>query len=502
MLKLSFDLFTGKSHCICHGLLPQLAGRNAKVLVLCNSNVAVDALMLKCTDIESLRGQILRCGFKQNVSDKVISMGLYAEGDVTAQTDNYGQRAGSNSNTLDEDVQQQIRASRIVFTTIHFASKSKEKIENNSSYWNFDVLVLDECAQIEDSRILIVLARCTSLKKMVLVGDPKQLQPYVPNSLRQQGYGKSTMERLMDKADLEISKEATTRNGVTPYIMLEEQFRMAPPLRQIVSKLYYGNRLQDASEVLGRGPLARIKLRSLLVVNLTGSPKRFSPLHQSYENEGEAMIVKLVYEFLLSSEFDGALPKNAGKVEEKDICILTPYNRHKDRLRMLVCDIDEEQLDGYSGQTFSRVLSSPSKAQVLYGTQDEVGGEFAAMVENIDTVDKFQGSERKVVIISTCVDMKPLRAADPHFINVACSRAQHLLVVVGNFSHGLMASDDWRFVQSQAKTNGSYIEHAVKYTPPAPGADEDEENILEVYEADLKAKLQELLEPPSKKVKE
>lgn len=454
--------------------------------------------MLKCTKIDSLKGMLLRCGFKQNVSEEIVSMGLYAEGDLeSADMDASGNRPGSNSNTSDGQVQKQICSAKIVFTTIHFASKEKD-ICKTESYWNFDAMVLDEAAQIEDSKVFIVLARCPSLKKMVLVGDPKQLQPYVPRSLRKQGYGKSTMERLMEKADREVSREDETI-GLSPYVMLEEQFRMAPPLRQIVSNLYYGGRLKDGRIVNGRGPVESVKLQSLLVVNLTESPMTFSRLHQSYENKGEAMIVKLLCDYLLSSEFNRVLPEGVDDITPQDICILTPYNRHKDRLRMLVCDIDEENLDEYGGLTFRRennTAGSPSKAQVLCGTQDAVDEGLAAMLENIDTVDKFQGSERKIVVISTCVDRKPLRAADPHFINVACSRAQHLLVIVGNFSSGLKSSEDWKYVHQQAQENGSYLAHTVT---ARPGAGEDGDTLLDVHQEEFNAKLQDLLGPPSQK---
>ena len=70
--------------------------------------------------------------------------------------------------------------------------------------------------------------------------------------------------------------------------------------------------------------------------------------------------------------------------------------------------------------------------------------------------------ERKVVIISTCVDNNPLRASDPHFINVACSRDQHLLIVVGNFSGALSPNEDWNYVKRQGQEIGSWIEHHVK----------------------------------------
>jgi superfamily I DNA and/or RNA helicase len=94
------------------------------------------------------------------------------------------------------------------------------------------------------------------------VGDPKQLQPYVPQSLREQGFGRSTMERLMDSAD---NNPTLARSLMAPYIMLEEQFRVAPPLRLVVSSLNYGSRLQDSDVVLQRGPVEAVKLKPYLL---------------------------------------------------------------------------------------------------------------------------------------------------------------------------------------------------------------------------------------------
>jgi hypothetical protein len=87
---------------------------------------------------------------------------------------------------------------------------------------------------------------------------------------------------------------------------------------------------------------------------------------------------------------------------------------------------------------------------------------------------------------------QPLRAADPRFINVACSRAQHLLVVVGNFDCGLASSDDWHYVLSQATENGVCIEHSVTQTFSSSQADVEPD--LNIHGGDLKLKLQDLLE--------
>jgi primosomal protein N' len=99
----------GKSHILCHGILPQVVARGGNVLVLCNSNVAVDALMLKCfQQVPALKCMMLRCGFKDRVRTEICDLGLYAEGDMQGLTNTYGKHAGANSNTEDPLVQYQI----------------------------------------------------------------------------------------------------------------------------------------------------------------------------------------------------------------------------------------------------------------------------------------------------------------------------------------------------------------------------------------------------------
>ncbi|CAB9497551.1 Regulator of nonsense transcripts 1 [Seminavis robusta] len=475
---------TGKSHILCHGLLPQAVQRREKVLVVCNSNVAVDALMLKSVKISGLVGRMIRCGFKGNIDDEIVKMGLYAEGDAEAIMDRYGNQPGSNSNTNDQLVQGQIRAKKIVFTTIHYASKEK-KASTSTAYWNFDTLILDEAAQIEDSKLFVLLARCPSLKKILLIGDPKQIQPYISDSLRKQGYGKSTMERLMESA----TSNAATDSGKAPFVMLERQFRMAPLLRSVVSELFYDNRLEDDECVKDRGPIKSVPLTPLLVINVRGTKMMFSKLHQSYANHGEATVVKEIYDFLFSADFNEVL--NTGSLQFDDVCVLTPYNLHKDRLRSLICGANEDDLDAYAGHVYGRSQGSPAKkSQSILGlsADDNVDANKATQLQNIDTVDKFQGSERKVVIVSTCVDQKPQRAADPHFIDVACSRAQHLLIVVGNFTDALALDPNWSRVHARAVEEGTYLEHTI---------DTDEEDSFDASR--LMEKVAKLVESKSKK---
>ena len=133
-----------------------------------------------------------------------------------------------------------------------------------------------------------------------------------------------------------------------------------------------------------------------------------------------------------------------------------------------------------------------SKSQDLFGAREDLLAYEMAAVENIDTVDKFQGSERQVVISSTCVDTKPLWAADPLFINVACSRSKHLLVVVGNFSHGLAVNKDWCYILQQSRLNSSSVDHRITETEGQDG-----EISRDLHEHDFNSKLHDLLARPS-----
>ena len=91
-------------------------------------------------------------------------------------------------------------------------------------------------------------------------------------------------------------------NELAPFVMLECQFRMAPLLRSIASKLFYGSRLEDADVVNGRGPIESVALTPLVVIDLKGTTMSFSKLHQSYANHGDAFIVKELYNWLFSSK--------------------------------------------------------------------------------------------------------------------------------------------------------------------------------------------------------
>jgi hypothetical protein len=77
-------------------------------------------------------------------------------------SDCYGNLPGSNSNTNDTRVQSRIDWNRLY--AWQFILHPREKKSEGLSYWDSDMLVLDEAAQLDDSKLYIVLVQCMSLK--------------------------------------------------------------------------------------------------------------------------------------------------------------------------------------------------------------------------------------------------------------------------------------------------------------------------------------------------
>lgn len=144
-----------------------------------------------------------------------------------------------------------------------------------------------------------------------------------------------------------------------------------------------------------------------------------------------------------------------------DICVLSPYNRQKKMLWTEIAGVREDEYQKFENSAYEDRKESDNKPKGgAYGAQQGQLSDLEQMtrVRNIDTVDKFQGSEKEIVIINTVVHSKPARAGDPHFINVAVSRAKRMLVLVGHISSIAKRDKNWRLVYEAARNGGCVLE--------------------------------------------
>jgi len=263
----------------------------------------------------------------------------------------------------------------------------------------------------------------TQYTSITLVGDPKQLGAVVrsPHALKY-GLDKSLLERLLgenmyekDKTDLYNSRVITK---------LTHNYRSHPDILHPASALFYDNELVASADVALRESLIGWeelpnKKFPIIFHGIIGKDEREgnSP---SWFNALEASTV-IQYILKLKSY-------RKSQISNKEIGIITPYRKQVQKLRQL---LDAKKLDGVT----------------------------------VGSVEEFQGQERRIIIISTVRSSDNLLEFDtkyhlgflknPKRFNVAITRAQALLIIVGN-PHVLSNDKQWGVLLKYCIDNKAY----------------------------------------------
>jgi DNA replication ATP-dependent helicase Dna2 len=204
-------------------------------------------------------------------------------------------------------------------------------------------------------------------KIVILVGDHAQLQPIViSDHAKKLNLHISLFERLANKVG-------------NRFALLNEQYRMNDEILYFPNHQFYQKKLVSANEQIGshkyhkfHGDILTADPYQLFVV------QHHEELVKTQINLNEAKIaVKLVHEMITSD-----------KIELHDIGIITPFRAQVALLRSVLPGLD------------------------------------------IDTIDRFQGSERKIIIFSTVTMNEIPILTDPRRLNVALTRAKMKLVIL------------------------------------------------------------------------
>jgi regulator of nonsense transcripts 1 len=248
--------------------------------------------------------------------------------------------------------------------------------------FKFRTVLIDESTQSAEPECLIPLV--LGCKQVVLVGDHQQLGPVIMNKkAAKAGLSTSLFERLVNL-------------GTAP-IRLQVQYRMHPCLSEFPSNMFYDGSLQNgvtASQRLRRDidfPWPVVDSPMMFWSNLGN--EEISASGTSYLNRTEASNVeKIVTRFF-----------KAG-VSPKDIGIITPY-------------------EGQRSYIVSSMQATGTFKKELYKEIE------------VASVDAFQGREKDFIVLS-CVRSNDHQGigflSDPRRLNVALTRAQYGLVILGN----------------------------------------------------------------------
>ena len=273
----------------------------------------------------------------------------------------------------------------------------------------FDLVIIDEAARCTPGELSIPLQ---SAKKVILVGDQNQLEPFFDDELLSKIVAKLHLEtNQITRSSFEygISK---MENAASIH-RLTEQYRMMPNIGDLVSQTFYepSTKLSHGRQnyILPRDCLPNELKSQLIWYDTTSAGERAMETHErhskSLKNEYEAKIV---------TDIIGRLTR--------DNHFLSWFKECEDEYPIgVIC--------GYAAQ--KRLIN---EKLISFGFENSILSRI-----KVDTIDSYQGQENVIIILSLVRNNKaskegqisPGFMAKPNRINVAISRARDNLIIVG-----------------------------------------------------------------------
>lgn len=210
-------------------------------------------------------------------------------------------------------------------------------------------------------------------ERAILVGDHQQLQPIVlSHGAKLLKLQHSLFERLVDQFP-------------SRHVLLTHQYRMNSEILSFPNRTFYQGKLQSASKLIASQQISTFR------TSLTSSdPYQVISLHNNKINQGiqvngaeVVVIIALIRDIV----------ENIPDLSLNDIGIITPFRAQVAELRAFLPFI------------------------------------------SIDTIDRYQGSEKEIIIFSSITTANVPILSDPRRINVALTRAKKKMVVLLSNPH-------------------------------------------------------------------
>jgi superfamily I DNA and/or RNA helicase len=290
------------------------------------------------------------------------------------------------------------------------AMTAQRSIRGRIPLQSVDVVVIDEAGMVDLPTAFHLASRAT--KRIIVAGDFRQLPAIVNGDTDRKA---SAQERELVRRW--VARDAFHAAGVAgPHgiqcddrrlVRLDTQYRMRPEICEVVNAVAY----PDAPLQTGRDDTSSVPPSPMLEAPLVLLDTSDCAVQgaSAYRNEVHAALVRELVRFL---QHDDVLPTRRADDAEpgKTLAVITPY---KEQVRLL---------DGQLRERFGKAYEGL-----------------------VDTVHRFQGSERPVIVVDTVTgasgqlgnffEGNGLQSSTCRLMNVALSRARDHLVIVANVRH-------------------------------------------------------------------
>jgi hypothetical protein len=391
--------------------------RGESVLLVSNTNVAVDRALVKLLDAigsdaewarKVAQGTVLRLGVSElsQVQPLLLSTHL----DAQRQRDGSASTASRDEPRSQHDRQRLLQNARLIACTLAKAATDPFLRERR-----FDVLLIDEGSMAPLPYVAALSALCR--QRVVVGGDFRQLPPI--SALQDEEHGRWL------NTDIFQQSRIVALDGSVQYranlVALSEQWRMRTPICDLVNKPMYGGMLRTPEQLEGHPG-------DCLCLVDTGPLRACLDRTASYSHFNVVSALVCV----------GLAHRLLNEQPLSRVGIITPYNAQASLIHAMLIDCD---------------------------LTHEV---------RVATVHRFQGKERQAIIFD-CVDAPPfgwlgqfLRGNSPaeescRLLNVAVTRAQERLYLVGDAGYlerKLPPNGLLRYILSQIKEEGRHLDAA------------------------------------------
>lgn len=269
----------------------------------------------------------------------------------------------------------------------------------------FDVIIIDEAGQMPPAQAALVMMSIRNGARVILAGDDLQLPP-IHQYIHPEG-----QEHYVSS----VYSYYKNIHKINP-VMLKESFRSHPDIVNFLSRIGYpgftpvNTRDMRRLEFLNDATVFYNRYSESACVVILDEDSRSEKLNTVQANES-IDIIKILWETQLKNKDNNPYDLNGFFTE--GVAVIAPF-------RLQYQQIQRQLLQYVQDLCYSSGIDFDEKLE-------------KAVSESVDTVHRFQGSERDVVIVTLPTGEKEKindkLLLNPHLINVAISRAKKKVII-------------------------------------------------------------------------
>lgn len=395
---------TGKtSYGMLNTLKEELLESGSRVLLMSYTNRAVDEM---CSKLQEEGIDFLRIGSELSCDQTQV---IHHINTISKKCNNLN------------DLKNMIDSYRVIAGTVHAFNSQLQYLSKK----HFSLAIIDEASQLLESQLLGLLCcyseerppiipKKVTIDKFVLIGDHKQL----PAVVQQEEENSKVEEALLNDIGLTDCRQSfferllkKFNNNKHVVYMLTRHGRMHPEIADFPNQIFYNGKLIPVPL-----PHQKVKLptniecsdtmecilltKRIAFVNVEGSECAKS----DKSNTHEAIVIADLLRSIYKLEGDGFDPSST-------VGVIVPYRNQIATIRSVLSEQDNQELSGITIDTVERFQGSQRK-YIIYGFTIQKRYQLRFLTGNVFT--DYDG---------TVVDRK---------LNVAMTRAQEHLIMVGN----------------------------------------------------------------------